>query len=110
EYARDIIYNVTDVCDEERVPHPDIVSESGRAIVAHHSVLVVEAFGSIEKVSSQPVDASAEDHKLIKDLLYTQQHLSVQNLAESWHDLQQVKEESQKMFELGLLNLDIKAR
>lgn len=110
EYARDIIYNVTDVCDEERVPHPDIVSESGRAIVAHHSVLVVEAFGSIEKVSPTPIDASAEEHKLIKDLLYTQEHLKVQNLNESWHDLLQVKEESQKMFELGLLNLDIKAR
>ena len=45
EYARDVVYNITDVCDDERVPHPDIVSESGRAIVAHHSVLVVEAFG-----------------------------------------------------------------
>ena len=49
EYARDVVYNLTDICDEEKVPHPNIVSESGRAIVAHHSVLVVEAFGSIEK-------------------------------------------------------------
>src|SRR5262249_55505148 len=56
EYARDIIYNVSDVCDEEKVPHPDIVSESGRAIVAHHSVLIVEAFGSIEKTPSAPVE------------------------------------------------------
>ena len=49
EYARDIVYNIMEVCDAERVPHPRIVSESGRAIVAHHSVLIVEAFGSIEK-------------------------------------------------------------
>jgi arginine decarboxylase len=110
EYARDIVYNITDVCDEERVPHPHIVSESGRAIVAHHSVLVVEAFGAIEKVPLQPIDFQTQEHKLIKDLLYTQEHVSTRNLGESWHDLLQIKEESQKMFELGLLNLDIKAR
>jgi arginine decarboxylase len=43
-----------DVCDDEKVPHPTIVSESGRAVVAHHSVLVVEAFGSIEKTPREP--------------------------------------------------------
>ena len=53
EYARDIVYNIMDVCDAEKVPHPTIVSESGRAIVAHHSVLIVEAFGAIEKDTAQ---------------------------------------------------------
>ncbi len=110
EYARDIVYNIMDVCDDEKVPHPNIVSESGRAIVAHHSVLVVQAFGSIEKTPPRPLAIDSQDHKLIKDLLYTQEHLSAQNLAESWHDLLQVKEESQKMFDVGLLNLDVKAR
>jgi arginine decarboxylase len=110
EYARDIVYNIMDVCDDEKVPHPNIVSESGRAIVAHHSVLIVEAFGSIEKTPPQPFDIEVQEHKLIKDLTYAQEHLSEQNLLESWHDLLQVKEESQKMFELGLLNLDVKAR
>src|SRR6059036_637032 len=50
EYANDIVYYVGDVCATEKVPHPDIISESGRAIVAHHSVLIVEVFGAIEKV------------------------------------------------------------
>jgi arginine decarboxylase len=109
EYARDVVYNITDVCDEEKVPHPDIVSESGRAIVAHHSVLIVEAFGSIEKVKMESAPSQATDHKLIKDLVYTRDHLNERNLTESWHDLLQVKEESQKMFELGLLALDVKA-
>ena len=59
EYARDVVYNITDVCDEEKVPHPNIVSESGRAIVAHHSVLVVEAFGAIEKTPTSPARARA---------------------------------------------------
>ena len=114
EYARDVVYNITDICDEEKVPHPNIVSESGRAIVAHHSVLVVEAFGSIEKTKIESAIESAaadpSDHKLIKDLHYTLDHLTVRNLTETWHDLLQVKEEAQKMFELGLLNLDVKAK
>jgi arginine decarboxylase len=110
EYARDVVYNITDICDEEKVPHPHIVSESGRAIVAHHSVLVVEAFGSIEKTAMSPAELDAPDHKLIKDLVYTQEHVSDRNLAESWHDILQVKEEGQKMFELGLLPLDVKAK
>ncbi len=114
EYARDIVYNIGDVCDEERVPHPHIVSESGRAIVAHHSVLVVEAFGAIEKTPVQP-NAPAEwapcvlEHKLVREIRYTQENMSTRNLGESWHDLLQIKEESQKMFELGLLELDVKA-
>ena len=110
EYARDIVYNITDVCDEERVPHPHVVSESGRAIVAHHSVLVVEAFGTIEKVPLQSIDIQTTDHKLIKDILHVEAHLTEETLGETWHDILQIKEESQKMFELGLLNLDIKAR
>lgn len=109
EYARDIVYNIMDVCDDEKVPHPHIVSESGRAIVAHHSVLVVEAFGSIEKTAPVPIDAETQEHKLVRSLLDTQQNISVENLGESWHDILQVKEESQKMFELGLLSLDVKA-
>ncbi|WP_437319904.1 biosynthetic arginine decarboxylase [Sorangium sp. So ce385] len=110
EYARDIVHNIADICDEERVPHPNIVSESGRAIVAHHSVLVVQAFGSIEKTPMSPIDIQTEEHKLIQNLLYIKDNLSGPNLGESWHDLLQIKEEAQKMFELGLLNLDVKAR
>ena len=52
----------------------------------------------------------AQEHKLIKDLTYTEERIAVGNLAESWHDILQVKEEAQKMFELGLLNLDVKGR
>lgn len=109
EYARDIVYNIGDVCDDERVPHPSIVSESGRAVVAPHSVLVVEAFASIEKAQGAEYVAPTVEHKLLKDLRYTADNLKENNLLESLHDLLQVKEESQKMFELGLLELDVKA-
>ena len=110
EYARDVVWNIADVCDDERVPHPNIVSESGRAIVAHHTVLVVEAFGAIERPVADPA-FEAKDHKLINSLRDTIEHISERerNLLESWHDLQQAKEESEKMFEVGLLELDVKA-
>jgi Arginine decarboxylase (spermidine biosynthesis) len=66
EYANDVVWNIIDVCDSEGVAHPAIVSESGRATVAHHSVLVVEAFSSIEKTAPKlKVEASEKDHKLV---------------------------------------------
>ena len=110
EYASDIVYNIMDVCDEERVPHPHIVSESGRAIVAHHSVLVVQAFGAIEKTPLEPPTERSTDHKLIREIIEIDQGASEENANESWHDLLQIKEQAQTMFELGLLNLDVKAR
>lgn len=110
EYARDVVYNIMDVCDEEKVPHPFIVSESGRAIVAHHSVLVVQAFGSIEKtpiVDERQI--SGTHHKLVQNLIDIEQQLTERNLTETWHDLVQIKEQSQNMFELGLLDLEVRA-
>jgi arginine decarboxylase len=110
EYASDIVYSIMDVCDDERVPHPNIVSESGRAIVAHHSVLIVQAFGAIEKTPLEAVTVRASDHKLIREVIEIDERVSEETLNESWHDLVQIKEQAQTMFELGLLNLDVKAR
>jgi arginine decarboxylase len=108
EYARDIVWNIADVCDEERVPHPNIISESGRAIVAHHTVLVVEAFGAIAKEKTTGVDLETVHHKLVTSMREAGELIN-DRLLESWHDILQVKEEAQKMFELGLVELDVKA-
>jgi arginine decarboxylase len=111
EYANDVVWNIMDVCDSEAVAHPIIVSEGGRAIVAHHSVLVVEAFGSIEKTSPKiKVEAIEKDHKLVRDILDVKHRLRRGNRIESLHDIQQIKEESQHTFDLGLLDLESKAK
>jgi arginine decarboxylase len=111
EYARDIVYNIMDVCDSEKVAHPTIISESGRALVAHHSMLVVEAFGSIEKESlANRVDVRETDAKLVQDISETQKTLSRENRLEGLHDALQYKEQAQAMFELGLLDLETKAK
>jgi arginine decarboxylase len=111
EYTNDVVWNIMDVCDSEGVAHPAIVSEGGRAIVAHHSVLVMEAFSSIEKtVGKTKIGATEKDHKLVRDILEVKQRLKRGNRLESLHDLQQIKEEAQQTFDLGLLDLESKAK
>jgi arginine decarboxylase len=111
EYANDVVWNIMDVCDSEGVAHPAIVSEGGRAIVAHHSVLVVEAFSSIERTAPKlKVEGGDKDHKIVRDILDVKQRLKRGNRLESLHDIQQIKEESQQMFDLGLLDLESKAK
>src|SRR4051812_158203 len=111
EYANDVVWNIMDVCDSEGVAHPAIVNEGGRAIVAHHSVLVVEAFSSIEKTAPKlKVDISEKAHKLVRDILDVKQRLKRGNRLESLHDIQQMKEEAKQTFTLGLLDLESKAK
>jgi arginine decarboxylase len=111
EYARDVVSAVQEVCDEEKVAHPVLVSESGRAIAAHHSVLLVEAFGSIEKVSRGPaVTAAAGDPAVVQDMIDIYASLASKHRLESLHDAQEIREKADSMFALGLLDLPAKAR
>ncbi|HWL53093.1 MAG TPA: biosynthetic arginine decarboxylase [Chthoniobacteraceae bacterium] len=111
EYARDVVYNIMEVCDSESVAHPIIVSESGRALVAHHSVLIVEAFGSIKKSHpSIETDAGPDVHKLVHDILDVERNLKIGNRTETLHDAQQIKEQSLSLFEFGLMDLESKAK
>lgn len=110
EYARDIIYNIMDVCDLEKVDHPVIINESGRAVVSHHSVLVVEAFGHIKKVPDikTPTKPKAK-HRLLEESWFTYSNINPDNPLEAYHDALQLREEAQTHFELGLIGLEIKA-
>ena len=111
EYARDVVYNIMDVCDSELVPHPVIVSESGRALVAHHSMLIVEAFGAIEKYDSGAAfSVQPADHKLARDIFDIEKNLSVSNWTEMLHDAQEIKEQTLSMFNFGLMDLESKAK
>ena len=99
------------MCNAEKVPHPTIVSESGRAIVAHHSVLIVEVFGAIEKI--RPGDFlkyGDNEHALVRELLDIKKNLTKLNKLEACHDAQERKEDAQQMFALGLLDLPDKAK
>ncbi len=111
EYARDIVASIKAVCDAEEVPHPTIVSESGRALVAHHSVLVVEAFGSIEKSAEhEPVVPEDGDPPPVHDMVEIHANLGKKNRLENLHDALEIRERAQSMFDLGLLDLRAKAK
>ena len=107
EYANDIIYHVQNVCDEVGVAHPTIVTESGRAIAAYHSVLVfnvlgVAGMGEADVPPEPPPDA---EQPLI-DLQETYRSLTAKNLLESYHDAQQALDQALNLFSLGYLSLE----
>jgi arginine decarboxylase len=107
EYANDVIYHVQNVCDEVGVAHPTIVTESGRAIAAYHSVLVfnvlgVAGMGEADVATELPPEA---EQPLI-DLQETYRGLSSKNLLESYHDTQQALDQALNLFSLGYLSLE----
>ena len=110
EYARDIVYNIKSVCEEASIPVPDIVSESGRAIVAAHSILVTDVCDRISKTSIAPkLSAKKSANPVLRDLesILLNEHGS--SPLERFHDAQQKKESADNLFNLGYLDLKQKA-
>ncbi len=111
EYTNDIVYYIADICNAEHVPHPDIVSESGRAIVAHHSVLIAEAFGAIGKIRPcEHLPYGANEHPLVKELLEIRDNLGKLNKLEDCHDALERRDDAHNMFMLGIMGLSDKAK
>ena len=107
EYANDVVYHIQSVCDEAGVAHPTIVSESGRAIVAYHSVLVfnvlgVSGFGD-EKV---PTTANPDWEQPLVDLIETYNNVTARNALEAFHDAQQALDMALSLFSGGYLTLE----
>ena len=110
EYANDVVDAIKSICDEHNLTHPDIVTESGRALVAHHAVLVFNVLGTHEILKNQsPPAVTEEDHDKIRDLSEIYARLTTKNLVESYHDTIQIKEDSVKLFNLGYFTLKERA-
>ncbi len=111
EYAADVVSEIAEACNGKGVPHPDIVTESGRALVAHHSVLVFNVLGTNEIIVGQvPASLGADEHPVIKQLYETYAGVSRKNFQEAYHDALQIKEEAITAFTLGYLDLKARAR
>ncbi len=111
EYANDVVAAILEGCDKSGIPHPDIVSESGRALVAHHSVLVFNVLDVNEVVAGQvPPQVGADEPQVIQSLAEAWRGVSRKNFQESYHDALQLKEEATNLFNLGLLDLRARAR
>ncbi len=110
EYARDVVFNIREICTASNVPVPDIVSESGRAIVAPHSLLVVEVFERINKRESLGHEHQPKQkHKVVEDLEIMLKNKGKLGRLERFHDALQKKEEAFSLFNLGYLDLENRA-
>jgi len=106
EYANDVVYHIQSICDESEVPHPTIVSESGRAIAAYHSVLLFNVLGVTGFSDNDSLPEIPEDvEQPLIDLQETLRGLSNKNLLESFHDAQQALDSALNLFSLGYLPL-----
>jgi arginine decarboxylase len=111
EYANDVVASLQEAADDADIPHPDIVTESGRAMVAHHSVLVFDVLGVNEVLGHRPrEEAGEEENKVIQDLAEVRDSISRKNVQEAYHDALQLKEEASQLFSLGYLDLPARAK
>ncbi len=111
EYANDVVATIQDACETEGIAHPDILSESGRALVAHHSVLVFDILDVNEVLAGQnPPPVEQDEHPVIHQLVETWRSVSRKNFQEAYHDALQLKEEATSLFNVGLLDLRGRAR
>jgi arginine decarboxylase len=111
EYAADIVSQIGEACTARGVPHPDIITESGRALVAHHSILIYNVLATNEILGGQVPESLADDeHPVIRQLFETYEGISRKNFQEAYHDAIQVKEEAITAFNLGFLDLKARAR
>ena len=111
EYASDVVYQIQTVCDEAGVPHPDIISESGRAVAAYHSALVFNTLGVAGQGNANelPKEIPNEFEQPLHDLMMTHQGVNARNLLESFHDAQQALDMMQNLFTTGYLPLEQRA-
>lgn len=110
EYANDVVSTLQVLCDEKGVPHPDIVTESGRFLVAHHSVLIFNVMGINDlRRYEPPKPALKSDPSVIQDMQYIYEKLNRDTLNECFNDLMQAKNETLSLFTYGVLSLEQKA-
>ncbi len=111
EYANDAVSTIVDAANRNALPHPNLITESGRALTAHHSVLV---FNVLETASvpiwSEHDVVSDSDHALVREMHELFTGIDARNMFETWHDVQQVREEALDRFSLGLVDLVSRAK
>ncbi len=113
EYANDVVSFIQEVCDETGTPHPDIVTESGRAMTAHHSLLIFDVLGvnnGMGDVADRDIPSiDAEDPKILHNLAEVYRTASTDNAQEVYHDALQFKEEANTLFNLGVIDIQERA-
>jgi arginine decarboxylase len=111
EYVNDAISTIVDVSDKNGIPHPNIITESGRSLTAHHSVLIFEVLEAATMPCwDEEEEINDNDHELVRELYEIWDNLNQPSMLESWHDAQQIREEALDRFSLGMLDLKTRAQ
>lgn len=110
EYVNDSVYMIKEACEKHNLPHPNIITESGRSLTAHHSVLIFDVL----ETASIPIwdydyKISESDHENVKELYSILEKLNNTSMLESWHDAQQIREDALDLFSLGMIDLKTRA-
>ncbi len=112
EFANDVIYVIKTVCDDENVPHPTIIQESGRYLSAYHAILVTNVQDEIETVVEDitPMEVAKDDPQVIRELHDLRETINAKNYREYYHDALENRDELFTMFNLGLITLEDKGK
>ncbi|HKO43285.1 MAG TPA: biosynthetic arginine decarboxylase [Pyrinomonadaceae bacterium] len=112
EFANDVIYTIKQVCDDENVPHPTIIQESGRYLAAYHAILVTNIQDEIETVVEDitPIEIDDDDPQVVTELGELRESITVKNYREYYHDALEHREELFTLFNLGLVSLEDRAK
>ena len=110
EYVNDCIYTFVEASDRNQLPHPNLITESGRSLAAHHSVLVIDVLetASLPEMPEE-YEPSPDAHQLVKDLYDIWDHLTPRTMLEDWHDAEQIREEVLDLFRHGIVDLRTRA-
>jgi len=112
EFANDVIYTIKQVCDDENVPHPTIIQESGRFLSAYHAILVTNVLEEIETVVEDitPIELDEDDPQVVIELSELREAITIKNYREYYHDALEHREELFTLFNLGLISLEDRAK
>ncbi|MGP1591334.1 MAG: biosynthetic arginine decarboxylase [Prevotella sp.] len=110
EYVNDCVYTFVDAANKNNIQHPNIITESGRSLAAHHSVLVIDVLetASLPRMSEE-FEPTETDHQLVKDLYEIWDNLNPRSILEDWHDAEQIREEALELFAHGIVDLKTRA-
>ena len=110
EYVNDCVYTFVDAANKNNIQHPNIITESGRSLAAHHSVLVIDVLetASLPRMSEE-FEPTETDHPLVKDLYEIWDNLNPRSILEDWHDAEQIREEALDLFAHGIVDLKTRA-
>ena len=110
EYVNDCVYTFVDAANKNNIDHPNIITESGRSLTAHHSVLVIDVLetASLPEMPEE-FEAKETDHQLVKDLYEIWDNLNPRTMLEDWHDAEQIRDEALELFSHGIVDLKTRA-